>query len=138
MNRTILGISVLCSAMIAGCPFDVIRVTENPAALDSVNTCGDVFVLRAAAEVRPSGGYARTLNQGTTWECVGRIAQGTVYRTKDQVLTVEASNISEAYIVVSSRTLVGFYLPIEHAFAPVKTQVPLVVAEASNRPTSNR
>jgi hypothetical protein len=36
-----------------------------------------------------------------------------VYATRDRVLTVEASNVHEAYIVVSNGKLVGFFLPVE-------------------------
>jgi len=51
--------------------------------------------------------------------------QGVVYKSKDQVLTVEASNIYEANIVVLSNKLVGFYLPVEHTFSPLDSKVKL-------------
>ncbi len=46
------------------------------------------------------------------------MSQGDVYKTRDQVLTVEASNVQEAYIVVESGRLVGFYMPVERTFSP--------------------
>jgi len=47
---------------------------------------------------------------------VGRIEQGEVYKTKDQVVTVEASNMYEAQLVLSGSLVVGFYLPVERTF----------------------
>jgi hypothetical protein len=53
--------------------------------------------------------------------------QGNVYRTRDQVVTVEGSHIHEAYIVVTERSLVGFYLPVERTFSPVTPSQTLAV-----------
>jgi hypothetical protein len=64
-------------------------------------------------------GYSRVIKDGTKWDYVGTIENGDVYNTKDQVLTVEASNIHEAYIVISSGKLIGFYLPVEKTFSPL-------------------
>lgn len=47
---------------------------------------------------------------------VGTDPHGDVYKTEDQILTVEASNVYEAFIVISAGDLVGFYLPVEDAF----------------------
>jgi len=77
--------------------------------------------------VKPSGGYERTLKKHTRWECVGQVTQGQVYRTRDQVLTVEASHVYEANIVVSSGHLVGFYLPVERTFSPLDAPILLPV-----------
>ena len=46
-------------------------------------------------------------------------AQGEVYKSRDQVLTVEGYHVHEAYLVVASDELMGFYLPVEHNFAPI-------------------
>jgi hypothetical protein len=51
--------------------------------------------------------------------------QGDVFRTADQVLTVEASHIHEAYIVVWGSMLRGFYLPVEGTFSPLSSPVDL-------------
>jgi len=64
-------------------------------------------------------GYKRLLKKGTIWNCIGKIEQGDVLRTDDQVLTVEASNVFEAYIVVSGGLINGFYLPVERTYSPL-------------------
>ena len=56
------------------------------------------------------------LQQGSTWRAVGTIAEGTVYQPIGTVLTAEASNVHEAYIVVADGKWVGFWLPVESAF----------------------
>ena len=75
------------------------------------------FVLERTTDIDIGLGYRRTLKPGSTWTYVGTIPAGNVYRTRDQVLTVEASNIHEAYIVVNNSRLVGFYLPVEKTYS---------------------
>jgi hypothetical protein len=70
-------------------------------------------------------GYRRQLREGSTWSYVGTIDAGEVYRSRDQVFTLEASNIHEAWLVVSGARLVGFYLPVENGYAPAVEVVTL-------------
>ena len=104
--------------LLAACAFDLAHVTQVPTQLQ-VGTERSGFELADEVKLNIGLGYTRILKKGTRWQYVGRIARGDVYRTSDQVLTVEASNIHEAYIVVSSATLVGFYLPVEKSFSPL-------------------
>ena len=73
-------------------------------------------------------GYGRQLRGGTNWKYVGKLKFGEVFKTDDQVLTVEGSNIYEAYIVTSSNKLVGFYLPVEQSYVPLgePAQLPMI------------
>ena len=112
--------------LVAGCAFDVIRVKQEPAVLDTSQSCAETFVLSDSIQVTPKGGYQRELQQDTHWSCVGRIAQGSVFRSRDQILTAEASNIYEANLVISGRMIVGFYLPVESAFSPLDEPRPLL------------
>lgn len=80
---------------------------------------GKTFRLIQTAEVALTTGYSTTLRANTTWQLVGTVTQGEVYRTRDQVVTVEGANIHEGYIVVDQGVLVGFYLPVERTFSPV-------------------
>ncbi len=118
----------LCCALmpLGGCAFDVIHVAQTPASLDTSQPCNDSFELTQDIDVEPSGGYKRTLKKETRWHCVGKLQQGDVYKTRDQVLTVEASHIYEADIVVSAHRLVGFYLPVERSFSPLPSPLELV------------
>jgi len=64
--------------------------------------------------------YSRSqLKSGTKWDFVNTITQGDVFKSKDQIVTLEATNIFEVYIVISSNKLVGFYLPVEKTFSPL-------------------
>lgn len=108
----------LVSVLLAGCAFDLVHVEQIPSPLLSWNPAKNTFVLVDDVSLALPSGYRRVLKRGTTWTYVGRIAQGDVYRTQDQVLTVEAANVHEAYLVVSAGELTGFYLPVERAFSP--------------------
>ena len=120
MSRMAIQFLFVCIwVLLSGCAFDVTRVTQIPTTLEKQELCEGRFVLGEDVGVQPQGGHYRTLEKGTEWKCVGQITQGDVYATRDQVLTLEGSNIFEAYIVVSSKNLVGFYLPVERAFSPV-------------------
>ncbi len=114
---------------LVACAFDVIHVEQHPAQLDSMSVASKPFRLAADVDVDIGFGYHRTLKRGSTWRAVGRLPNGDVYTTGDQVLTVEASNIQEAYIVVESRKLIGFYLPVERTFSPLRQPVGLPVTE---------
>jgi hypothetical protein len=89
---------------------------------------GKAFRLTRTVEVALSTGYSTTLRANTRWEFVGTVTQGEVYRTKDQVVTVEGAHIHEGYIVVKEGGLVGFYLPVERTFSPVTPSTPLSIA----------
>jgi len=54
---------------------------------------------------------------------IGTIGEGTVYKPRGTVLTVESVNVSEAYIVVRDGVLAGFWLPVERAFVPAEKAV---------------
>jgi hypothetical protein len=56
---------------------------------------------------------------------IGRIAEGTVYKPRGTVMTVEGLNISEAYIVLRNGLWVGFWLPVEKGFVPVEKVTPV-------------
>jgi hypothetical protein len=124
----IIPVVVTASCLfLAGCAFDVIRVKQEPAVLDTTQACDDAFVLSETIKVAPMGGYERELQSATHWRCVGKIAQGGVFRTRDQILTAEASNIYEADLVVSGNQIVGFFLPVESTFSPLKKPHALIV-----------
>jgi hypothetical protein len=74
-----------------------------------------------------SAGYARSLPQGTRMEHAGRIAEGDVWRPIGLTLTVEGASIHEAYVVVSESRWIGFYLPVEKAYSPLRSHVALTL-----------
>ena len=130
MTRSVPPLLAWCAAaLLAACAFDVIHVDQRPAQLESASASGKPFELAADVDVDIGFGYHRILKKGTKWRSLGRLPQGDVYTTSDQVLTVEASNIQEAYIVIDSRKLVGFYLPVEKTFSPLGQRMDLAMKE---------
>ncbi len=111
----VLGLSIILNA----CAFDVVRLKQIPVEIRTVSVCLESFTLTQDTKVDAGPGYSRTLKSGSRWECVGEIPQGKIYKTKDQILTVEASNVFEADIVVADQKLIGYYLPVERSFSPL-------------------
>ncbi len=75
--------------------------------------------------VKPSSGYRRIIKAGSLWKYEGSIPEGEVYRIQNDVFMVEGANMHEAYSVLDGELLVGFYLPVKQAFAPLPKAVPL-------------
>jgi hypothetical protein len=123
---------ILISIFLNACAFDLMHVKQLPAQLDTKQEARSSFVLEKEETIDLGTGYTRVLKAGTSWNYVGKIENGDVFKTKDQILTVEASNIHEAYIVVSSEKIVGFYLPVEKTFSPLSTAKTLKIRAATN------
>jgi hypothetical protein len=123
---------ILISIFLNACAFDLMHVKQLPAKLDTNAEARSSFVLEKEETIDLGTGYTRVLKAGTRWNYVGKIENGDVFKTKDQILTVEASNIHEAYIVVSSEKIVGFYLPVEKTFSPLTTAKSLKIRAATN------
>lgn len=112
----LLALSLGVALLLAGCAFDVIQVRQVPVALQTISGPAPEWTLSQDANVRLRQGFAALLKAGTTWRAIGRIPQGDVFRTSDQVVTVEASNVYEAALVLKADVVVGFYLMVEHTF----------------------
>lgn len=125
--RTMKTISLpaIISAMTAvailgsGCAFDLTHVKQSPANFQPVSAGGSRWKLNQEVKISIGTGYSTRLKAGTRWEQVGKIEQGDIFKTSDQILTVEASNIHEAYLVVRDGMVTGFYLSVERTFTPV-------------------
>ena len=113
---------LLVFGLVFGCAFDVVRVKQEPAKFEPGASAQDAWTLAKSVEISLDTGYKRKLNAGTRWQCIGKIENGDVYQTNDQILTVEGSNIYEACIVVSEENLVGFYLPANQTFSPLSSK----------------
>jgi hypothetical protein len=88
---------------------------------------GKSFRLESDVKCTISTGYSRVLKGGSRWEQFGVIEKGDVYHSPDQTLTVEGSNVHEAFIVTKDEWLVGFYLPVEKTFTPVSKSMKLTL-----------
>lgn len=108
-------IGFLCSA----CAFDLAHVTYTAATFQPMQNSTRTIVLSDEVPLTDTPcSYSRTLRKTTRWDQVGTIAEGDVFRSKDQVLTLECSNVHEAYLVISGDKLTGFFLPVERGFVP--------------------
>jgi hypothetical protein len=105
-----------CASMVESAPVAFTAATHAPAL---------ELRLERSAEVRLSTGYTRVLPTGSRWRHVGKVPKGDVYRPVDAVFSIEGRHIHEAYLVLSDRSLVGFYLPGESGYSPLSTPVPL-------------
>lgn len=87
-----------------------------------------IYVLDEEISIQASNAKPTVLKSGTKWTRVGSINQGTVYRTKDQVVIVNSFNVHEGYIVINQDNVKGYYLPIEKTFVEVKS-VPIKLSK---------
>ena len=115
-------ITMVIFGLAFSCAFDVIRVKQEPAQFEPNASDQDAWILGQDIKVSLNTGYTRKLKAGTRWHCIGKIENGAVYKTNDQILTVEGSNIYEAYIVVFEGYLVGFYLPGNQTYSPLSSK----------------
>jgi hypothetical protein len=112
---------------VPGCAFDVSYVKRVPTEFQATAPNGTGWTLRQKQSIGVGSGFSTVLQRGTEWRLVGHIAQGDVYRTSDQIVTVEASNIFEAMVVMQGDRLTGFYLPVEHSFVAATQPVTLPI-----------
>ena len=117
---------VLTWILLIGCAFDVAHVSYRPTDLLPQPQSGKILTLKSAVKITGAPcGYSRALKQGSNWDLIGSIPEGNVYKPRDQVLTVECSNVYEAYLVCVSQSLVGFYLPVQQGFVALKKAIDL-------------
>jgi hypothetical protein len=110
-----LAISLMALAFGACAP----EISRRPASFTPLaeERAGTIEVLRDQ-KVSVGPRFDRLIGRGTTWMNVGRSNEGDVYKPVGRVFTVEGAHIHEAYLVLAGNRLVGFYLPVERAFAP--------------------
>jgi hypothetical protein len=115
MSRMRAASAALLLALVA-CASEVYRrdaaLSEAPAAAPT-----RIEIAKEAYLQLPAG-YSRALPQGSVWNLRGGLPEGAVYRRADGIFTVEGAHVHEAYLVIAANQLVGFYLPVEKAYAP--------------------
>ncbi len=120
-----LIVPLFFGVLLSGCAFNVSYLKQVPAQFTPGEESSHDFVLAHDIKVSLGTGFPTCLKGGTRWHQVGVTGSGAVFITRDQVVTVEASNIYEAQMVVSNGRLTGFYLPVEGKFAPVSQPIPI-------------
>lgn len=134
LRKSVFLMYCLFIILFVGCAFDLVHVKQIPTQLDSMQFKKQSWKLVNDINIKLGTGYSRQLKSGTNWDYVGKIEHGDVYKTKDQILTIEGSNIFEAYIVVSEDKIVGFYLPVEKTYSPLSSpqEVQIEVINSNN------
>ena len=110
----------LLAFAVSGCMFDIVSVPQKSTVFTPLIEDAKNFKIDAGHVVQIGTGFRTQLKAGTTWNQIGSIPQGEVYRSPDQILVVEASNIHEAALVVNDGQVVGFFLLVEKTFCPAK------------------
>ncbi len=123
--RTALTLGV--TVFFAGCAFNVSTVKQQPVTFRAQPDAAPGFVLLQDVRAKLGTGFPTYLKRDTRWRAVGTTEYGTVFTTKDQIVTVEESHIHEAQLVVTNQTISGFYFPVENKFAPVSRPIPISV-----------
>jgi hypothetical protein len=119
------AVAIIMASVLAGCATEVLRV---PAELSMPQSpLAARYVVLEPADVWLDSGYQRRIESGTQLAPFGRVPQGDVFRPTSTVLTVEGAHVHEAYLVVAEGRLIGFYLPVEKAFAPLSRPVRLSI-----------
>lgn len=114
-------------ALLAACASEVRRIPVD--LVSTVPDAGRRWACTATLELLPESGYRRTIAAGTEFVAVGRVAQGLVLKPTQTVLTLEGAHMHEAYVVLHDGQFVGFYLPVERAYAALPRPVPAQLQE---------
>ncbi|MCG6536394.1 MAG: hypothetical protein L7F78_17235 [Syntrophales bacterium LBB04] len=113
-----------------GCAFDLAHVRYKGTTLNTDGQGTKSFTLASDLPLSDMPcGYGRTLRSEVTWIMIGTIDHGEVYKSADQVLSVECSNVHEAYLVVTGKNLNGFYLPVEKGYVSLSKPIELKIKE---------
>ena len=134
MKSALPALLAVLALALGGCAIDLVSVKQVPASLTPLGETVPTLKLQADTPVSIGTGFVTRLKKDTTWRPVGTIAQGEVFATRDQVVTVEASHIHEAQVVLSGGEVVGFYLPVERTFAAAAKPVPFSSVKLPNPP----
>jgi hypothetical protein len=111
--------------LLAGCASEVVR---SPVQLSAVAEAKR-YVATKPVSILLDSGYERSIGSGTEFVEIGRIGQGRVLKPANTTFTIEGAHMHEAYPVVDGERIVGFYLPVERAFAPLSTPTRLFIEE---------
>ena len=128
MGRMALVVGIV-GLFLSACAFDLAHVTYTAATFQPMQNSTRTIVLSDEVRLTDTPCYSRTLRKTTRWNQVGTIAEGDVLRSKDQVLTLECSNVHEAYLVMSGDKLIGFFLPVEKGFVPHSPPIALPIEQ---------
>lgn len=123
--RTLSGLILAACLGLGACAPMVQRLPSRLDAIDADRLQMQRIRLAHSAEVKLDTGYTRMLPAASVWALAGHITQGDVYKPVNSVFTIEGSQVHEAWLVIRSGMLNGFYLPGEQMYSPLSSPLPL-------------
>jgi hypothetical protein len=123
---------LICGVLFVLGPVACADLQVTPAPLTKSDTA-DRYRLDQTVKGESSAGYTTTLASGSEWIIIGSIAEGDVYRPLSTSIAARAYDDSEAYLVVRVGNWVGFWLPVEEAYTPLKRPVPIPLSPGPSR-----
>jgi hypothetical protein len=126
-KMALTGLFLMFVLYLSGCAFDLAHVRYKPAEYVPSPDVQKSFVIDESMKITEGTCYDRMLSKGMRWNLTGRIREGDIYKSSEQILTLECSNVHEAYLVIANDGIVGFYLPVEKGFVglskPIKMNI---------------
>lgn len=121
-----MALVVAAQFFFIACAFDLAHVKYKPAVISACSENNQPLTIATEKQLTnlPCG-YQRTLKQDSKWSMVGKIEAGNVYKPLNQCLTIECSNVFEAYLVMNGNMLNGFYLPVEDGYVALDKPIEL-------------
>ena len=113
LSTLVLIASIATALFINGC---ALPLPQHSAKLRPISGGEQIVTLTGSVTVVSPTTIKKVLAKGSRWQLLGTVPQGKVYKPLTQVLTIESQHQYEAYIVVSSGQVVGFYLPVPETF----------------------
>lgn len=114
--------------ILAACAFDLAHVKFKPTAITACpENCRAFSIVTEKKLTNLPCGYDRTLKKDSKWIMIGTVEAGSVYKPTNQSLTVECSNVFEAYLVMNGNMLNGFYLPVEDGYIALAKTIELEI-----------
>jgi UPF0288 family protein (methanogenesis marker protein 3) len=110
---------ILLSILIVGCAAEVVRTPEQL----TVSAQAVQIELTKLATIDMGPGNEKKLFTGSRWQSIGNIKQGEVFKPVGTVFSIQGANSHEAYLVLSEKKLVGFYLPGDRAWSALNASL---------------
>lgn len=105
-----------------GCTTRVAHVAPQQVSITPLTLANQIQIKTLATRVTITldSGYSIMLMGGSRWLHVGSMPNGEVYKPNSGTLETDDTEPREFYIVTSGKQLIGFYLPTERRFTPLK------------------
>ncbi|MCG3173241.1 MAG: hypothetical protein GMKNLPBB_01419 [Myxococcota bacterium] len=123
VQRRLAVTTLLVALAICGCATDPRSVSQSATLTRDEFPRDTLTITRPTTLNLPSGLRAPPLASGSTWDQVGTIQQGNVYRLRNGVFVIDARHRHEAFLTANDGRIVGLYLPFKHLMVPVSPPV---------------